>query len=61
MSCRGLQIILSNLTFHSTSVTAAMVLRRYTISVDGSIPVQALLYDDEELLTSQDGVGIYDG
>jgi ESCRT-II complex subunit VPS36 len=38
-----------------------MPLRRYTIAVDGSIPVRALLYNDEELLTSQDGVGIYDG
>ena len=38
-----------------------MALRRYTVSVDGSIPIQALLYNDEELLTSEDGVGIYDG
>lgn len=38
-----------------------MALRRYTGSVDGTIPVQALLYNDEELLGSQDGVGIYDG
>jgi len=38
-----------------------MALRQYTVSVDGSIPVRALLYNDEELLTSQDGVGIYDG
>ncbi|KAF8153765.1 vacuolar protein sorting-associated protein 36 [Crassisporium funariophilum] len=38
-----------------------MALRRYTRSVDGSIPVQALLYNDEELLASQDGVGVYDG
>ncbi|KAK7045959.1 Vacuolar protein-sorting-associated protein 36 [Paramarasmius palmivorus] len=30
-------------------------------SVDGSIPVQALLYNDEDLLASQDAVGIYDG
>ncbi|KAF7789123.1 hypothetical protein EIP86_000058 [Pleurotus ostreatoroseus] len=37
------------------------ILKRYTKSVDGTIPVQALLYDDEELLASQDGVGIYDG
>lgn len=37
------------------------VLKRYTKSVDGTIPVQALLYDDEDLLASQDGVGIYDG
>ncbi|KAI0776691.1 EAP30/Vps36 family-domain-containing protein [Trametes elegans] len=38
-----------------------MSLRRYTYSVDGTIPVPALLYDDEVLLSSQDGVGIYDG
>ncbi|KAG2135359.1 EAP30/Vps36 family-domain-containing protein [Suillus bovinus] len=38
-----------------------MALRRYTSSIDGTIPVPALLYDDEELLASQDGVGIYDG
>ncbi|KAF8884471.1 hypothetical protein BD779DRAFT_1612113 [Infundibulicybe gibba] len=38
-----------------------MALRRCTRSVDGTIPIRALLYDDEELLASQDGVGIYDG
>ncbi|KAF8963287.1 EAP30/Vps36 family-domain-containing protein [Flammula alnicola] len=38
-----------------------MALRRYTRSADGTIPIQALLYNDEELLASQDGVGIYDG
>ncbi|KAG1751759.1 EAP30/Vps36 family-domain-containing protein [Suillus lakei] len=38
-----------------------MALRRYTASIDGTIPVPALLYDDEELLASQDSVGIYDG
>ncbi|KDR78001.1 hypothetical protein GALMADRAFT_244970 [Galerina marginata CBS 339.88] len=38
-----------------------MALRRYTRSVDGSIPIQALLYNDEELYASQDGVGVYDG
>jgi ESCRT-II complex subunit VPS36 len=38
-----------------------MVLKRYTREVDGTIPVQALLYDDEEISASQDGVGIYDG
>ena len=37
------------------------VLKRYTKSVDGTIPVPALLYEDEDLLASQDGVGIYDG
>lgn len=38
-----------------------MALRLYTASVDGTIPVSALLYGDEELMASQDGVGIYDG
>ena len=38
-----------------------MVLRRVTAAVDGSIPISALLYDDEDLLASQDSVGIYDG
>lgn len=36
-------------------------LKHYATSVDGTIPVQALLYDDEDLLVSQDSVGIYDG
>ncbi|KAH8114828.1 EAP30/Vps36 family-domain-containing protein [Phellopilus nigrolimitatus] len=36
-------------------------LARYTHPVDGTIPVPALLYDDEQLLASQDGVGLYDG
>lgn len=38
-----------------------MALRRCTRPVDGTIPVYALLYDDEELLASQENVGIYDG
>ncbi|KZT68632.1 hypothetical protein DAEQUDRAFT_324930 [Daedalea quercina L-15889] len=38
-----------------------MSLRRYSKAVDGTIPVQALLYEDEELLCSQDSIGIYDG
>ncbi|KAF9221784.1 vacuolar protein sorting-associated protein 36 [Gyrodon lividus] len=38
-----------------------MALRRFTTSVDGTIPISALLYNDEELLASQDSVGIYDG
>lgn len=42
-------------------VLEVMVLRRFTISVDGTIPISALLYDDEDLLASQDSVGIYDG
>ncbi|KIP05696.1 hypothetical protein PHLGIDRAFT_128721 [Phlebiopsis gigantea 11061_1 CR5-6] len=36
-------------------------LKRYTTSVDGTIPVPALLYQDEEVIASQEGVGIYDG
>ncbi|KAI0641046.1 EAP30/Vps36 family-domain-containing protein [Trametes meyenii] len=38
-----------------------MSLKRYSYSVDGTIPVPALLYDDEVLLSSQENVGIYDG
>ncbi|KAG5642285.1 hypothetical protein DXG03_003062 [Asterophora parasitica] len=38
-----------------------MVLRRTTKSVDGTIPVQALLYNDEEICATQEGVGMYDG
>ncbi|OCH87834.1 hypothetical protein OBBRIDRAFT_795815 [Obba rivulosa] len=38
-----------------------MSLKRYAKSVDGTIPVQALLYTDEDLLASQESVGIYDG
>ncbi|KAI6039453.1 EAP30/Vps36 family-domain-containing protein, partial [Pisolithus marmoratus] len=38
-----------------------MALRRYTTVVDGTIPISALLYNDEELLASQNSVGIYDG
>ena len=38
-----------------------MALRRCTRSVDGTIPIPALLYDDEELLASQEDVGVYDG
>ncbi|KZP27912.1 hypothetical protein FIBSPDRAFT_908791 [Athelia psychrophila] len=38
-----------------------MVLQRYTRHVDGTIPIAALLYNDEELLASQDNTGIYDG
>ena len=36
-------------------------LKRYTTSVDGTIPVPALLYQDEDVMASQEGVGIYDG
>lgn len=38
-----------------------MALRRYTKVVDGTIPVRALLYNDEEIHANQDGIGIYDG
>ena len=38
-----------------------MTLQRHARSVDGTIPVTALLYDDEESYASQDGIGIYDG
>ncbi|KAI0299049.1 EAP30/Vps36 family-domain-containing protein [Multifurca ochricompacta] len=38
-----------------------MTLQRYTRSVDGTIPISALLYGDEDSYASQDGVGIYDG
>lgn len=38
-----------------------MALPRYTVSVDGTIPIQALLYTNEQLLATQEGVGIYDG
>ena len=40
---------------------AGMPLKRYSTSVDGTIPVPALLYEDEVVLTFQDNVGIYDG
>ena len=33
--------------------------RGFPRPVDGSIPIQALLYNDEEPLASQDNVGIY--
>ncbi len=39
----------------------AMILQKYSRSVDGTIPVAALLYDEEENYASQDNVGIYDG
>ncbi|KAJ4001799.1 vacuolar protein sorting-associated protein 36 [Lentinula boryana] len=38
-----------------------MALQKFSKSVDGTIPIQPLLYNDEELSASQDGVGIYDG
>ncbi|KAL1748714.1 EAP30/Vps36 family-domain-containing protein [Schizophyllum fasciatum] len=38
-----------------------MALAQRSRSIDGTIPVVALLYSDEELCASQDGVGVYDG
>ena len=37
------------------------VLTLYGRPVDGTIPLIALLYDDEHLLGSQENVGFYDG
>ena len=51
----------SRLAFLRSHSFDAMVLQRYSRFVDGTIPVAALLYDDEENYASQDGVGIYDG
>ncbi|KAF8602215.1 hypothetical protein BDV93DRAFT_474783 [Ceratobasidium sp. AG-I] len=36
-------------------------MNRHFRRLDGTIPVAALLYEDEELVTSQEGVGLYDG
>jgi ESCRT-II complex subunit VPS36 len=36
-------------------------MNRHFRRLDGTIPVAALLYEDEELVASQDGVGLYDG
>lgn len=36
-------------------------LTRYGRPIDGTIPLTALLYDDELLLASQEAVGLYDG
>jgi hypothetical protein len=46
--------------FNADRTRKRMSIRRFTTDVDGTIPVPALLYDDEELLASQDNVGIYD-
>ena len=51
----------SRLTFLRSHSFDAMILQKYSRFVDGTIPVAALLYDDEENYASQDGVGIYDG
>ncbi|KDQ16901.1 hypothetical protein BOTBODRAFT_64433 [Botryobasidium botryosum FD-172 SS1] len=34
---------------------------RYFAKVEGDIPISALLYDDESIITTQDGVGLYNG
>jgi hypothetical protein len=49
------------LAFFRSPSFDAMILQRYSRFVDGTIPVAALLYDDEENYASQDSVGIYDG
>ena len=36
-------------------------MNRHTRSIDGTVPLTAALYEDEEPVTSQDGVGLYDG
>ncbi|KAG8682543.1 hypothetical protein FRC08_014893 [Ceratobasidium sp. 394] len=36
-------------------------MNRHFRRLDGTIPVAALLYEDEELVASQDSVGLYDG
>ncbi|KAG8920743.1 hypothetical protein FRC00_009578 [Tulasnella sp. 408] len=36
-------------------------MNRYTRTINGSIPARGHLYADEELVASQDGVGLYDG
>lgn len=36
-------------------------LTRYGRPIDGTIPLTALLYDDEWILASQEAVGLYDG
>jgi ESCRT-II complex subunit VPS36 len=38
-----------------------MTLQVCSKPIDGSIPVQALLFEDEQLMASQDGIGIYEG
>lgn len=36
-------------------------MNRHFRRLDGTIPAAALLYEDEQLVASQDGVGLYDG
>lgn len=35
-------------------------MNRYTRGIDGTVPLAINLYDDEEVIASQDGVGLYD-
>lgn len=35
-------------------------MNRYTRPLDGALPLAANLYEDEEVVASQDGVGLYD-
>jgi hypothetical protein len=65
----GVNIMLTNTNTSSATGLArslsshwlSMTLQKHTRPVDGTIPVTALLYSDEENYASQDGVGIYDG
>ena len=59
--CRICALLTTNRIALAGSCAIAMALKRFTSTVDGTIPVPALLYEDEVLLSSQDGVGIYDG
>ncbi|GJJ09280.1 hypothetical protein Clacol_003502 [Clathrus columnatus] len=36
-------------------------MQRLARPFDGTLPVQVLLYDDESIITAQEGVGLYDG
>ena len=38
-----------------------MALEAHTRGIDGTIPIQAMLLDEEELWASQDNIGIYNG
>jgi len=48
-------------TSEAHKIALSMALKRFGQTIDGTIPIQALLYEDEQLLGSQDNVGIYDG
>lgn len=43
------------------SGTELVPMQRHARPLDGSIPLAALLYDEEQVVTSQDGIGLYDG